>query len=129
MPLNPRNSRNAHRTVYSGLTEPLTLRRRSSDGSMKDAVEESWVGYVPPKIEQTDFAGVQITNTVRDFWMFNAGCGNPGTYKAPQIGDQIGRRDGSWWDIAPECRIEAKDNANYGFFIQGTRQVIPPVNE
>lgn len=128
MPLGPTNSRNAHSGVYSGLTEPLTVRRRNTDGTMRDAVQEQWVGYVSPQVEQSSIVRVQITNISRDFLMFNVGCGGPSGYGPIRIGDQIGRRDGSWWDVAPECRITAKDNVNYGFFIEGCQQVIPPVN-
>lgn len=91
-------------------------------------VQEQWIGYVSPQVEQTDFAGVQITNVSRDFLMFNVGCGGPSGYGPIRIGDQIGRRDGSWWDVPAECRIESKDNVNYGFFVPGCKQVIPPVN-
>ncbi len=128
MPLTAQLSRNAHLGPYAGLTEPITMRRRNPDGTMDDAVQEAWIAYPVPAVESSDQTGVQITNVHRDWLAFNVGCDGV-FFGPPRIGDQIGRnRDGSWWDISPESTITYMDTSNYGFRIQSTKRVIPPVN-
>lgn len=128
MPLTAQLSRNAHTGVYAGLTEPLTLRRRLPNGVL-GATQEAWVGYPVPAVETSDAAGAQFTIVRRDWVLFNVGCGKPSNLGPPRIGDQIGRdRDGSWWDIAPECDVTYKDTSNYGFAVNSTKRVVPPVN-
>ena len=135
MPLNPSNSRNAHRTVYAGLTFAVVLRRRNADGTMRVSkdqagnqtlpVQENWVAYTETQTEQVE--GNQ-TITRRDWLLFNDGCG--GCHEEPPgIGDQIvWPQKGTTWDIPLDARITSFDTMCYGFEVINTVKTLTPVN-